>query len=377
MQRSLHHTPKELAALGYADLSPIGETESFLFCRALAPDDEHVLIKTPVSVRPPAPVLHQIEHELEIARELNPEVVVRPLKIEMSSGRMALILEDCPYPLLSESLKEPLEAEPFLRIATGIAAALTEVHSAGLVHKDIKPANIFATEGGKAKLTGFGIASKLSRERQAPGPPDVIAGTLSYMAPEQTGRMNRSIDTRSDLYALGVTFYQMLTGQLPFTASDPMEWVHCHIALQPVPAAERAAAIPWPLSDIVMKLMAKTADDRYQTAEGLKADLEHCLEEWRAHGRIRAFSLGARDIPDRLLIPEKLYGREREAATLLAAFDRVVSSGKPELVLVSGYSGVGKSALVNELHKALVPKRGVFASGKFDQYKRGIPSSPS
>ncbi len=375
MQRILQPVPKELAGLGYTNLSLVSETEAFLLYRGLAAGREPVLIKVPASELPSASLLRQLEHELEVARELNPEFVVRPLRIERSAERTALILEDCPYPSFTALLKAQLGVEPFLRAAAGISEALAEIHAQGVVHKDIKPPNIFATATGKAKLTGFGVASKLPRERQSANPPDAIAGTLAYMAPEQTGRMNRSVDSRSDLYALGVTFYQMLTGQLPFTASDPMEWVHCHIALQPAPPAERAAGIPWPLSDIIVKLMAKTAEDRYQTAEGLKADLEHCLEEWRAHGRIWGFSLGTQDIPDRLLIPEKLYGREREAATLLAAFDRVVSSGKAELVLVSGYSGVGKSALVNELHKALVPKRGLFSSGKFDQSKRGIPYS--
>jgi predicted ATPase len=185
--------------------------------------------------------------------------------------------------------------------------------------------------------------------------------------------MNRSIDSRSDLYALGVTFYRMLTGRLPFTATDPMGWVHCHVARKPMPPAERSPPIPAPISDIVLRLLAKAAEERHQTAAGLEHDLRHCLEQWEAHGSVEAFSLGEFDVPDRLVIPEKLYGREPEVEALLAAFDRVVGGSQPELVLVSGYSGIGKSSVVNELHKALVPRRGLFASGKFDQLKRDIP----
>ena len=184
-------------------------------------------------------------------------------------------------------------------------------------------------------LRGFGIASRLSRERQSAEPPESVAGTLAYMAPEQTGRMNRSIDSRSDLYSFGVSLYEMLTGSLPFTASDPMEWVHCHIARQPIPPQERRKNVPAPVSAIIMKLLAKTAEERYQTAAGVESDLRRCLVEWETQSRIDQFALGEHDTPDRLLVPEKLYGRGREIDTLLASFDRVLASGRPELVLVT------------------------------------------
>src|SRR4029077_3837529 len=186
-------------------------------------------------------------------------------------------------------------------------------------------------------------------------------------------RMNRSIDSRSDLYSLGITLYETLTGALPFTASDPMGWVHCHIARQPAPPDERLKNVPGAVSAIIMKLLAKTAEERYQTALGVENDLRRCHFEWQNHRRIDEFAFGEHDTPDRLLIPEKLYGRARETDTLLASFDHVVASGAPELVLVSGYSGIGKSSVVNELHKVLILPRGLFASGKFDQYKRDIP----
>jgi PAS domain S-box-containing protein len=318
--------------------------------------------------------VERLEHEYALKAELDVDWAARPVALTRYNDRMTLVLEDPGGAPADRLLGRPLEVSHFLSIAIPLAGALCRVHERGLIHKDIKPANILvdAASGG-VWLTGFGIASRLPREHQAPAPPEVIAGTLAYMAPEQTGRMNRSVDSRSDLYALGVTFYEMLTGTLPFTAVDPMEWVHCHIARQPLPPNEQVAGVPGPLSAIVMKLLAKTAEDRYQTATGLASDLRRCLAEWEATGRIEPFPLGARDAPDRLLIPERLYGREREIDTLLASFDRVVGDGIPELVLVSGYSGIGKSSVVNELHKVLVAPRGLFASGKFDQYKRDIP----
>jgi predicted ATPase len=287
-------------------------------------------------------------------------------------GQTTLLLQDPGGEPLYRLIGPPMGLELFLRLAVALSTAVGRLHGRGLVHRDIKPTNVLVNVStGRVWLTGFGIASRLPRERRSPAAPEFLEGTLAYMAPEQTGRMNSSIDSRSDLYSLGVTLYQMLTGTLPFTASDPMEWVHCHIAKNPIPPGERLKNVPAPVSAIIMKLLAKAAEDRYQTAAGLEHDLLRCLSEVR--GQIDAFPLGERDVPDRLLIPEKLYGREREISTLLASFDRSVKSGAPELVLVSGYSGIGKSSVVNELHKVIVPARGLFASGKFDQYKRDIP----
>ena len=365
-------------ANGIGGLEILSEDGGLLFGRGwredAAGERKDVLIALPASEEPAPTTLDRLAREYSFKDELDSTWAVQPLELVRDRGRTILVLEDPGGELLGGLAGAPVELGRFLRLAVGVVAAVGKLHQHGLIHKDIKPANIVAnTASGEVRLTGFGIASRLTRERQPPDPPEVIAGTLAYMAPEQTGRMNRSIDSRSDLYSLGVTLYEMLTGGLPFRASDPMEWVHCHIARQADAPRERVSGIPQVLSSLVMKLLAKTAEERYQTAAGVEADLRRCLDEWQSHGRIDPFPLGAHDASDRLLIPEKLYGRERETATLLASFDRVVCGGRPELVLVSGYSGVGKSSVVNELHKPLVPPRGLFASGKFDQYKRDIP----
>ncbi|WLG70835.1 trifunctional serine/threonine-protein kinase/ATP-binding protein/sensor histidine kinase [Pseudomonas brassicacearum] len=345
-----------------------------IFCRELRPGVEgdcSVLVARPAAEQPRPGCLGRLAHEFGLKDELDGTWSVRPLEMVREGAQTQLVLEDPGGTPLVQLLIAPMETATFLRLAVSIAVALGKLHQRGLVHKDIKPSHILVNcFDGQARLTGFGLASRLPRERQAP---ETLAGTLAYMAPEQTGKMNRSIDSRSDLYSFGVTLYQMLTGSLPFLASDPIEWVHYHIAKKPLPPRERVGTIPEVLSDIVMKLLAKTAEERYQTATSLEYDLRRCLAEWQQQHHINAFALGEHGTSDRLLIPEKLYGREHEVDTLIAAFARVVESSAPELVLVTGYSGIGKSSVVNELHKVLVPPRGLFASGKFDQYHRDIP----
>jgi AAA ATPase domain/Protein kinase domain len=352
-----------------------------------------ILVLAPAAEYPRPQSLKRLEHECSFKEELDLVWAARPIELARHWGRTVLVLEDPGGEPLDQfggfgqtSPTGPhapgLDLGFCLRVGINLANAVGHLHRRGIVHKDIKPANVLVNSAtGQVWLMGFGIASRLPRERQAPDPPEFLEGTLAYMVPEQTGRMNRSIDSRSDLYSLGVTLYQMLTGSLPFAASDPMEWVHCHIARKPEPPSERLENVPALVSAIIMKLLAKTAEERYQTAAGVESDLRRCLAEWERGSvgaslyRINEFPLGEHDTPDRLLIPEKLYGRAREIETLLASFDRVVASGMPELVLVCGYSGIGKSSVVNELHKVLVPPRGLFASGKFDQHKRDIPYS--
>jgi predicted ATPase/signal transduction histidine kinase len=335
---------------------------------------DDILLVAPVGQYPSRDSLKRLDHEYALRDALDPDWAARPVALVPRDGRVTLVLEDPGGEPLDGLLGRPLEVTQFLRIAIGLAATLRRVHERGLIHKDIKPANVLVESlSGRAWLTGFGIASRLARERPPAAPADVIAGTLAYMAPEQTGRMNRSVDSRSDLYSLGVTLYEMLTGALPFSASDALGWIHCHIAQQAVAPSERTIGVPPQLSAIVMKLLAKTADDRYQTAAGAEVDLRRCLAAWDSFGCIPPFQPGAHDVSDRLLIPERLYGREREIDVLRASFDRAVATGGPELVFLSGYSGIGKSSVVNELRKVLVPSHALFASGKVDESRRDVP----
>ena len=313
-----------MAAASAYVLESLREGAEFTLYRGRQHGNPSPLLAIALTAEHPSPQsLRRLEHEYSLTAELDPAWAAKPLALTVHEGRTLLVLRDPggkPLDLvLEQNQGQPLDLTLFLRIAIGLAAALGQVHRHGLIHKDIKPGNVLVDDAGKVWLTGFGIASQLPREPQSPVPPEIIAGTLAYMAPEQTGRMNRSIDSRSDLYSLGVALYEMLTGSLPFAAADPLEWVHCHLARQPRPPGDRAT-VPEPLSAITMKLLAKNAEERYQTVSGLETDLRRCLEEWQSHGRIDPFPLGEHDSSDRLLIPEKLYGREREIDALLAAF---------------------------------------------------------
>jgi predicted ATPase/signal transduction histidine kinase len=339
-------------------------------------NDRASLLSLSVAARHPARgLIKRLQHEYALREELDSTWAARPTDLSEEDGGPAVMsLEDPGGQLASGLVGQPLDIAVLLRVAIGAAASVGRAHERGLVHRDLKPANILTDAvTGRAWLLGFGLASRLPRERRPLDPPQMIEGTLAYMAPEQTGRMNRSVDTRSDLYSLGVTLYELFTGRLPFEASDAMGWLHCHLAQTAPRADRRRKDLAEPLGSILDKLLAKAPENRYQTAAGLESDLRHCLDSIERCGRIEAFTLGSADVPVGLVIPERLYGREREIDVLVAAFERVVGTGELEVVLVSGHSGIGKSSVVYELHKALVPPRGQFAAGKFDQYRRDIP----
>jgi predicted ATPase/signal transduction histidine kinase len=354
-------------------LETLWDDGNFVLSRwIVAGERRPVLALCPSAERPAQWIVERLEHTYALRETLDPVSVTRPVRLVQEVELQALLFEDPGGRLLVRLLGQPWELTQFLRVAVGLAVALGDLHAGGLIHGTVNPSNILVdVASGRAWLVGTTFESRLAPTQVLT--PEEKAGTMAYMAPEQTGRINRAVDTRSDLYSLGVTLYEMVTGTLPFSAADPLEWAHAHIARQPVAPSERVADVPEQLSAVVLKLLRKTAENRYQSAAGLEADLQVCLASWETDRRISPFPLGAKDISERFLIPDKLYGRDQEVRELQAAFDRVVDSGRPELMLVSGYSGIGKSSVVTEVCKNLVLRRAIFATGKFDQYKRGIP----
>ncbi|MBD2683389.1 MULTISPECIES: ATP-binding sensor histidine kinase [Nostoc] len=334
-----------------------------------------VVIKLLTSEYPSFKELLQFRNQYTISRNLHISGIVRPLSLEVYGNGYILVMEDEGEISLREYMKTTkLSLEEFLEIAIQLIQVLHNLHQNCVIHKDIKPANILIHPHTKQiRIIDFSIASLLPKETPEIKSPNILEGTLAYIAPEQTGRMNRGIDYRSDFYSLGVTLYELLTGELPFESDDLLELVHCHIARMP-PELKNKKQIPQVLSAIVMKLMAKNAEDRYQSALGLKYDLEKCLAQLRETGNIIDFKIAQRDVCDRFAIPEKLYGRETEVATLLEGFERV-ANGNSEIMLVAGFSGIGKTSVVNEVHKPITRQQGYFVKGKFDQFNRNIPLS--
>ncbi|MBD2578043.1 ATP-binding sensor histidine kinase [Oscillatoria sp. FACHB-1406] len=360
---------------GYRFRGTLYKTQSIVVCRGLRlSDNQPVTIKVPQQDYPTFNELLQFRNQYAIARNLDIPGIVRPYSLEPYRNSYALVMEDFGGVSLRDYAKQhPLLVACVLEIAVQVADILHTLHANFVIHKDIKPANILIhPQTQQVKLIDFSIASLLPKETQEIKNPKGLEGTLAYIAPEQTGRMNRAIDYRSDFYSLGVTLFELLAGELPFQSNDLMELVHCHIA-QKAPSLVQFG-VPEVVASIVAKLMAKNAEDRYQSALGLKYDLERCLAQLQETGRLEPFEIGKRDLCDRFIIPEKLYGREAEVLQLLEAFERV-STGSTEMMLVAGFSGIGKTAVINEVHKPIVRQHGYFIKGKFDQFNRNIPFS--
>ncbi|WP_036479422.1 AAA family ATPase [Myxosarcina sp. GI1] len=376
-------------AIALPDISvktKIYESVNSLVYRAVRrADNTAVVLKVLKQNYPTSAELIRYKQEYEITRSLDLEGVIEAYNQQDYQRTLVIILEDFGGESLYKlrEFKEiscPMPLAEFLRLAIAITEILGKIHAANVIHKDINPSNIVLNpRTGIIKIIDFGIATRLTRTNPTFKNLNILEGTFAYMSPEQTGRMNRSLDYRTDFYSLGVTFYELLTGKLPFATTDVLELVHCHIAKQPIPVHEVNLEIPPIVSAIVMKLMAKNAEERYQSAWGIKTDLEKCLKQLETKSCLETFPLGSHDISNKFQIPQKLYGRETEIETLLTAFERVATTNdrqsKIEMLLVAGYSGIGKSYLVHEIYKPITEKCGYFISGKFDQFKRNIPYS--
>jgi serine/threonine protein kinase len=349
--------------------------------RAVHKSRHHPVILKIIKEDYPSPSqLTRYKQEYEITRSLQIDGAIKVYELLPYKNTLAMVLEDFgaqSLNILSQS--QTFSLAEFLSIAIQIARGLGEIHAANIIHKDINPSNIvYNPQTGQVKIIDFGISTKFTRENPTIKNPHLIEGTLAYMSPEQTGRMNRTLDRSTDFYSLGATFYRLLTQRLPFETDDPLELVHCHIAKQPIPPHELNPEVPIAVSNIVMKLLAKTSEDRYQNTLGLKADLKECLTQLQQNGEILDFPLVRYEICDQFTIGQKLYGREAEIETLLSTFQRIAegtSHRSTEMVLVGGYAGIGKSVLVQELYKPITKQRSYFISGKFDQFQRNIPYS--
>jgi PAS domain S-box-containing protein len=354
--------------------SPLREDDAFRLFRSTArAERDSVLIITPSAERPTPASLARLQRAYQLRHEIDPTWGTRPIAlVTHDDGRPALLLED-PGGVVLDVLLGQLEPSDFLRLAVGIAASVSKLHDAGLVHRDIKPSNILVdVASGRAWLTGLCLASRAPKA-SAPAEGADLSGTLAYMAPEQTGRLNRPVDHRSDLYSLGVTLYQLATGQLPFVASEPLDWIHSHLAKRPLPLAERGGQLPQTVDGIILKLLEKEPEDRYQSAAGLAFDLQKALTAYEQHGTVPWFLLATRDIPEHLLRHSTFHGREAQLASLAAAMESVRQTREPSWLLVRGYSGVGKSSLVHEFLQKRLDTEALVASGKFEELDGEVP----
>jgi serine/threonine protein kinase len=343
-------------------------------------DNQKVILKFLKPSYPTNQQINRYRREYEITSLVDSENVIKVYSLEGYENTLMMVLEDFDAIALSKfcdqfPLNFSLNLVEFLNLAISLSNGLFQIHQAGIIHKDINPSNIFYNPQTKqVKIGDFGLATLLNKENLNLKYSNILEGTLAYISPEQTGRMNRQLDYRTDFYSLGVTFYQLLTGKLPFDEEEALQLIHSHLAKQPLSFQQinqqNQNKIPEVIENIVFKLMAKTAEDRYQSAWGLKTDLEKCLHLLQNNGNIQNFSLGSQDICDQFQIPEKLYSRGKEIQELIDSFERVINKDNTidsyhnELTLVSGYSGIGKSVLVREIYKPITEKKRIFYYGK-------------
>ncbi|MEI6207862.1 MAG: AAA family ATPase [Desulfuromonadales bacterium] len=361
----------------YEIVKQLYESSNSMVCRGVRiSDGRPVILKILKKDYPTPEELGHFRREYHMCCGLSVESVPLIYSLEKVRNTLAMIMEDFNGESMDKIISDSrLETGEFLTIAIGITNALGQIHQQNIMHKDVNPANIlWNRETGQVKIIDFGIATSLARENPEVRKVSALEGTLSYISPEQTGRMNRALDYRTDMYSLGVTFYEMITGSLPFLANDAMELVHSHIVKTPPTPHSIVGQVPPVVSDIIIKLMSKRAEDRYQSAYGLQADLQFCLDQLMNKGEILPFEIGRQDVSEKFQIPQKLFGREMELDALLSALERT-SAGSAEMILIGGPAGVGKSVLVNEIHKPVVQKQGYFITGKFDQFKRNTPYS--
>jgi len=367
----------EQKILEYKNLQLLYESSKTLVYRAGKTEGEgSVILKFIKEQHNTVSDISRLVHSYEITKSLELSGIIKALRVEKQNKRPVLILEDVDGYSLKDYLEQTkVDLFSFLKMAISLANTLGDIHHRQIIHKDIKPANIIINpESKRVYINDFGISTRLSRESSKLINRHVLEGTLNYISPEQTGRMNREIDYRTDIYSLGVTFYEILTSRLPFNSRDSLELIHFHLAKSPQPPHEIDPSIPQAISDIIMKCLAKMPEDRYHSAYGLKNDLAECLFQLEEYGEISHFTAGEKDIYDVFQVPQILYGREQEIETLLETFSRICKE-RSECIIISGYAGVGKTSLINEVQKPIVKQRGYFVTGKFDQLKQDIPYS--
>lgn len=365
-----------VAVAGYQILEKLHTGSSTEIYRCIRESDQKsFILKTLRDEYPTNKQIVSLRHEYNLLKSLNLPNVITAIEVIEQTRYPILVLED----IHGQSLKiflnhHTLNLNDFFKIALQLVDTIGALHQKNIIHKDIKPANIIIEpKSMQIKLIDLSISSKLTEENLNYINLNTLEGTLDYMSPEQTGRMNRPLDYRSDFYSLGVTFFEMLTQERPFQASDPLEMVHCHIAKVPPSVTDINPHIPSILAKIIAKLLSKMPEERYASMVGLKKDLNFCLEQWQQHNAIPNFSLGQSDLHDHLHISHRLYGREVEVKKILTSFDHLMQQGRCELLLVSGYSGIGKTSLVKEVYRSIIQQNGYFISGKYDQLQRSTP----